>query len=273
VDILTLLFHSQRQFRIIVVSCTGKFQHKMTRNLNIGDTVWVPCSRLNELSQEGVAMFRSKVVRLGDRSATIELPGGVESDFVAMSLLHRDVGILVINIGDLETERSLLDPLAKSLAQFVRLIAPQGEVRSIRVRSLEELKIIWHKEQAKFSHVVWIGHGSREGIKFGVEGLVSSEDLVQALRVYGAPSKVFISLSCLTGYKKFGGVVSSSAICKDFIGPKHSVPGAVASQFCQTFLINHLLEGKTTKVAFRHARQAVPGSTSFWLWRGGKSCP
>jgi hypothetical protein len=58
-------------------------------------------------------------------------------------------------------------------------------------------------------------------------------------------------------------------VCDSYIGAFHSVHGAIASQFLQSFLIHHLLQGETTTVAFRHARERVSGGTSFRLWREG----
>lgn len=241
----------------------------MARNLNIGETVYVPCSRIEELGNIGVSLYRTQITNIDGKKAKVRTPGNGESDWIGVSLLHRDVGILVINIGDFETEHILLDPLAKSVAQFCRLLVPDDQIRQIRVRSLAELKKAWRKEQAAYSHVIWIGHGSVDGIKFAVDGWVSPDTLSTELRVHGAPKKIYISLCCKTGYKSYGGVVSEAPICRYFLGPFHSVEGAVASQFCQTFLASHMLDGKTVGVAFRHARSSVPGGASFRLWNSG----
>ena len=83
-------------------------------------------------------------------------------------------------------------------------------------------------------------------------------------------AKNFISLCCNTDYKSFGGEMSRKAICNSFVAPFREVHGAVASQFCQTYLAHHLLEGVRPSVAFARARLAVPGGTSFRLWQGGK---
>ncbi|QSR47956.1 hypothetical protein [Aeromonas veronii] len=184
-----------------------------------------------------------------------------------MSLAHETLGLIIVSIGDFETETALIDPLSKSVLQYARLLLPDDALLSIKLRSLSELKTIWQRDQAAYSHVVIVGHGSKSGIKFGVDGWVSAETFQQeVLRVWGGSKKTIISLCCKTGYKAFGGTLSSFAQCKYFIGPFHSVHGAVASQFCQTFLAHHLLEGKTTVVAFKNARASVPGGTSFRLW-------
>lgn len=243
--------------------------HTMANKLAVGDGVYVPCSRVPELASIGVALYRSEVFEVRGKKAKVRLRDGSVSDWIGKSLLHRDVGIAVINIGDFDTEHVLLDPLAKSVTQFCRLLVPDDQIRSVRIRSLEELKCFWSREQSVYTHIVWIGHGSETGVKFAVDGWVTAEKLVAELKVRGAPKKTYISLCCKTGYKSFGSVASKATICSNFIGPFHSVDGAVASQFCQTFLTSHLLEGRTTGVAFRHARKSVPGSSSFRLWKSG----
>ena len=201
----------------------------MANNLNIAETIYVPCSRLPDPPSVGTALYRSRVAQVNGRMAKVELPGGAESDWIGTSLLHRDVGILVVNIGDFETEHTLLDPLAKSVAQFCRLLVPDDQIRSIRVRSTGELVKFWQREQGAYSHVVWIGHGSKNGIKFAVDGWKTADEMSTLLRVHGAPKKIYISLCCKTGNKSYGGTMSEAAICSKFLGPFQSVQGAVAS--------------------------------------------
>jgi hypothetical protein len=238
-------------------------------NLQVGESVYVPCSRLKELNHLGVALHRTQVLAVGPMRVQLELPDGSASEWIGAALVHRMVGILVLSIGDFSSEASLLDPLAKSVTQFCRLLLPDDQVRAVRVRSVSELKQLWKREQAVYSHVVWIGHGNATGVNFAVDGWVAAETLRTTLRVHGAPRKVYISLCCKTGYRSFGGEMSRAAICSDFIAPFHAVQGAIASQFCQTFFTSHLLEGRSAAVAFRDARASVPGSTSFRLWRAG----
>ena len=184
-----------------------------------------------------------------------------------MSLAHNSLGLIIVSIGDFETEETLINPLSKSVLQYARLLMPDDILRHVRVRSVPELKTIWNQNQAAYTHVVIIGHGSPKGIKFGVDGWVSAKRLNQeVVRVWGGSKKTIISLCCKTGYKSFCGSVSSYAQCSYFIGPYHSVHGAVASQFCQTFLAHHFLEGKTVVVAFKRSRDSVAGSASFRLW-------
>lgn len=239
----------------------------MARNLKVGDTVFVPCSKFDETKDYPTAFYETRVVAVDKKSIKVNLPNASISDSFGMSLAHQNLGLIIISIGDFETEETLINPLSKSVLQYGRLLLPDDIVRHVRVRSVAELKTIWNQNHAVYSHVVFIGHGSPDGIKFGVDGWVSAEKInTEVIRIWGGSKKTIISLCCKTGYKSFGGTVSSYPQCSFFIGPFHSVHGAVASQFCQTFLAHHLLEGKTVVVAFKKARESVAGSASFRLW-------
>ncbi len=146
---------------------------------------------------------------------------------------------------------------------------PDDQLRKITVRSQSELKAYWSQNAGAYTHVVIIGHGDNDILAFAVDGDTNAAALGSLFSVTSASPKTFISLACKTGYKSLGGEFSKLAICKDFIAPFHSVHGAVASQFCQTLLTFHLLDGRTTKVAFNKARTSVPAGVSFRLWHNG----
>lgn len=242
----------------------------MATHFAVDDKVFVPASRIPGMEGHPSAFYETRIAEVGIRKVKVHLQAGAISEWIGSGLCQKNVGILIFTIGDLETETGLLDPLAKSVLQYCRLLVPDDYLRAYKVRSLAELKSIWQKEQAAYSHVAIVGHGSPDGIKFSVDGWVKADALDATLKVWGAPKKVFISLCCQTGYKTTGGKLSEMAICSHFIAPFHSVHGAVASQFAQTFLAFHLLEGESIGVAFRHARKYTPGSTSFRLWENGK---
>lgn len=242
----------------------------MAANFAVHDTIFVPASRIPGMQGHSSAFYETRVAEVGNRSVKVNLRGGAISDWIGTSLCQKNIGILVFTIGDLETETGLLDPLAKSVLQYCRLLVPDDYLRSYKVRSLAELKSIWTKDQGAYSHVIVVGHGSPSGIKFSVDGWVKADVLESALTVPAAPTKVLISLCCQTGYSAIGGHLSKMPVFSHFIGPFHSVHGAVASQFAQTFLAFHLIEGESIGVAFKHAREYTPGSTSFRLWTNGK---
>lgn len=241
----------------------------MAGRFAVGDRIFVPSSRIPNLNDLPSVFWESTVAEVTNKKVKVNLRGGNTSDWIGTSLCHKNVGVLILTLGDLQTEATLLDPLAKSVLQYCRLLVPDDYVRAYKIRSIKELKKVWMAEQINYSHVIFIGHGSQQGFMFAINGWASPELIDQALKVRGAPRKVFISLCCQTGYADVGRPLSKMAISSHFIAPFHSVHGAVASQFAQTFLAHHLLDGKTTRVAFRHARESTPNGASFRLWKNG----
>ncbi|WP_157515218.1 hypothetical protein [Luteimonas abyssi] len=235
----------------------------------VGDRVYVPCLLVPELENQDTALYKTKISSVNANSATVELPGGAVSKAIGVSRLHSDVGILIINIGDFVSESALLDPLSKSVLQFCRLLVPDDQVAAVKVRSVAELKAYWSKNHKAYTHIILVGHGDKDGLGFGVDGDVDLPALDDTFKDRGAKSKSFISLCCKTGRADFGKKFSQFTICKSLAAPFHSVHGATASQFCQTMLTWMLLEGRTTKVAFKSARESVTGAVSFRLWQNG----
>ena len=238
----------------------------MAKNLQVGDYVFVPTSKLKSDLQSPSSLVEKQVLAVEGRRIRVDVDEN-QTELIASSFCHRNIGILLLNIGDLETELTLLDPLGKSILQFCRLLVQDDFVRYYQVRSLNEINTVWSKHHKIFSYVILIGHGSRAEIKFANGGLIKAEDFMKVFDANEVSGKTFISLCCETGYKNFGGTASAYPVCERFIGPYHSVHGAIASQFVQTFLAFHLFKGETPKVAFKHAREYVPGSTSFHLWK------
>ena len=120
-----------------------------------------------------------------------------------------------------------------------------------------------------YSHVLLVGHGAPEGVVFGIGGKKEAKRFGQRIHPVG-PFKIFVSLCCETGRSAFGKPFSKLPFCASLIAPYHSLPGATASQFIQTFLANHLIEGRSVKVAFRDAKKGTPGTLSYRFWKQGR---
>jgi hypothetical protein len=241
----------------------------VAKGLKVGDAVYVPRTRLGLSPDDPSAFLRTIVRQVVERSIVVDIPGG-QSSPIASSAAQLNVGVAVVRVGDFDTEQTLLDPLAKSLLQFCRLLLPDDMVVIREVRSRAELRRFWTNDHAVYSHLVLVGHGREDAIRFGHEDWVSASNLATELAVDEVTPKVIISLCCKNGYAGFAQALSRTPVCQAAVGPFDAVHGAVASQFCQTFLAYHLLHGETLKVAFRHARKGVPGATSFRLWVKGK---
>jgi hypothetical protein len=241
----------------------------MTQKFLVGDTVYIPSSLLPDGDNYPTSIYRTSVTEIRAKSVKVRLRDGDNSDWIASSKLHKILGIAIITIGDFSTEETLLNPLAKSILQFSRLLFDDDSVTSIRIRAIGELSAWWRKNQLAYSHIVFIGHGSSSDIYFGCGGARTPMRFQRRVFSSVKTKKIFISLCCETGRNSFASAFSAIPACSHLIAPFHSIHGAVASQFFQTYMCWHLLHGKTTKIAFNKAASTVPGKDIFRLWKDG----
>ena len=237
----------------------------MAQKFNIGDKVLVPVSKLKANLDAPSSFKKGEVIELVKRSILVDF-GKEQHIQIASSLCHRDneLGFLILTLGDFSTETSLLDPLAKSILQFVRMLVPDDHIRQEKVRSLEEIEALWSGNHKAYSHVILVGHGSKNSVTLAT-GEVGVDEFMNTFDVEGVSKKTFISLCCQTGLKSFGGKASIHKCCKRFIAPYGSVHGAIASWFLQTFLIEHLLNGARPKISFDRAMgHETNGKFKFW---------
>lgn len=243
----------------------------MARKLQVNDEIYIPSSVLPESELYPYAIYRTRVIEVNDgRMIKVNLRGGEVSEWIASSKAHENVGIAIICIGDFSTEDTLLNPLSKSILQYCRLLIDDSSISLIRIRAMAELAEWWRINNAAFSHIIFIGHGSANGIKFGIGGIREAEIFKRRLPSRGTKKKVVISLCCDTGHEPFVKDFSKIGFCSYLIAPAAPLHGAIASQFCQSFLLWNLLHGKTTGVAFKGAIQSTPGDHEFKLWQQGK---
>ena len=236
-----------------------------------GQLVYVPTRFLPDSRRDSHAIRQCKVVEIVRRSVRVQLRNGEPSDLIAISKIHSDLGVALLSIGDFETEDGLINPLSKSLLQFCRLILPDDQMTTVRVRSITEVGSWWKINHAAFTHIIIVGHGCAEAIKFGVGGNRKAKSFHRQMHESGSYPKTFISLCCETGKSVFASNFSGYDFCSYFIGPEHSIHGAVASQFLQSFLNLHLLHGKSTKIAHRHANELVLAEERFCIWKSGQN--
>jgi hypothetical protein len=243
----------------------------VTTKFDIGEQVLVPAAKLANPDGQPFALMRREVRAQDQRSVYVDDGAGGQAK-VASRLVHqKTLGFLVLRVGDMATETTLLDPLAKSVLQFLRLLLPDEDVRMLNVRTVEELQSHWTVYHGSTSHVVLVGHGTATSLRF-LGSSVSAKSLGTSL-TDAAPTatpKTWISLACLTGRADFGRPFSESAVCKDLVAPFRSVHGAAASHFCQSLLTEHILEGLELVHAYKRAAKGVAGGHSFRRWRDGK---
>ncbi|MEV0436587.1 hypothetical protein [Nocardia sp. NPDC050413] len=237
-----------------------------------GETVFVPAARLGDAGRAPYALVPRKILGFEDRSAIVNDLDN-EPTKVAVRHLHPgSLGFMLLRIGDLRTEQTLLDPLAKSMLHFLRLLLPDNDVHTLSVRTLPELVQWWSVNASAISHVILIGHGTPDSIQFvepraSVTGRQLGISLGNAKP--GCSPKVFISLSCHTGKTAFAREFSRTRVCRELVAPLRSVHGAGASQYAQTLLTHHLLEAVGFAAAHRRAVAASVNGSRFRRWRDG----
>ena len=235
----------------------------------------MPLHRIGTPNRDtGSAFLKTKVIAdvvPTKRSVVVDLVCNGQTATVPTSAVHRNVGVCVYAIGDITSERLLIDPLKESVVNFCRLIVPAGCLKERSVRSLEELKTCWaNYDHAECTHIVLIGHADENGIKFAVDGQVKPEDLGCAFATENSIATTIVSLCCKTGRADFAKPFANASNIDCFIAPFQSVHGAIASQFFQTYLGQHFLNGKTTKVAFKNAQSDIPTGINFRRWKNGE---
>mgnify|MGYP003571213833 CR=1 FL=1 len=243
----------------------------MASNIQIGDRVYVCRSRLPSVNDQTKAFYETTVQDRRDRSVSVRLPDGTNSDFVATKFVHHRVGVTVIAFGDFHSESTLIDPLAKTVLQYSRLLFGDDEyVRFLKIRTEAELDLLCRTNQfIPFDHIALLGHGAKDGALCGALGNIPVSRLVEIFELNNPVPWDFTFLCCYLGRNAFGKAFSRSAACKSMVAPYNAVHGAVSAQFIQTYLVKLLLEGETTAVAHRHASESAPPKSKFRLWRNG----
>lgn len=233
----------------------------------IGDEVYVPRTLIG-LNPNGISPFHRTVVREREgRSVRIDLPGGQLSGLIAVKKLTFSYGVFILRIGDFE-EDNLLNPLAKSILNYAKMLLPGDSVKLVSVRTVREFVHFWGKCHGMCKQMILIGHGYREGFVFGKKNVRAAR--FRAMIEAPNPSeKEVISLACKTGYSGVGKVLSASPAVSHYVGPYQTVHGGVSSLFASTFLHERLLAHYSARVAIRHARDDLLGAASYRLWESG----
>jgi hypothetical protein len=234
------------------------------------EEVYVPAASLKDPNTLKALVRRRVIANVGRSIVVNDYDDKVAT--IASGLVHKgNIGILVLRVGDFSTEDTLLDPLADSLAQFLRLLIDDGDIDNVRVRTLAELEAYWAKQGESRSHVILIAHGSEKSITFVGDGAIGGSELAARLISCNplATNRWFISLACKTGRVDFANAFSRSSVCRDLVAPFQSVHGAAASQFCQALLTLHFLRGHTLPIAYRVAAKEFMTQGTFVRWSNG----
>lgn len=236
----------------------------MTTKFSIGEEVWVPAAFLT--GNQPYSLIRRIVLGQNERSVIVDDRDGATCKVSSSRVHHQTLGFLLLRIGDLQTETTLLDPLAKSALQYLRLLVPDDVVYTLHARTTAEIRQYLAVQGASVSHLIIVGHGTSTSLKT-IDGDLSGEDAGALLNGVGSP-KTVISLACKTGQVGFAREVSRAVGCREFVAPFKDLHPAPASVFLQCLLHSHLVRAHGFATAVRAADTAADG-TRFRHWRDG----
>lgn len=235
-----------------------------------GDKIFVPASLLG-IKDSSFSVLSRDVLSTTGRSVVVDSVNGASVEIASARTLER-IGILLLCMGDFDSEAELLSPLYKSLLHFLRLLVGP-EIKGYAIRSMRELEMIWNKEHGTKLYLIMVGHGRKnddETVEMysAVDGWFKSERFLTALES-GATEVSVVCAGCQTGRQSFSKPLSLCSVVREVIAPHRDVPSAVASQFIQNYFTEKLVAGRTGKVAFKKARLRTAAGHNFRRWKNG----
>lgn len=243
-------------------------------HLKVGDSVWVPAVKLG-LADSDHALVRRDIRVVTRRSFQVDVLLGQQqlSQSMSVAFAQRDVGVLILTIGDFETEERTLGPLSRSIEEYLRLLLPDDMLRSVFVRGEKELETAWAKHAGACSHVVVIGHCDGKGMWFGADDkIVSARRLSEIMT---GKRREFVAAACMAGRAEFAKRFSEATeTCVSLVAPFASVHAAQAASFTMSYFSERWLGGRSSKVAFNRLRSTesfVEARYRFWsdgTWEG-----
>jgi hypothetical protein len=218
------------------------------------------------------AMVECNFVRMsGYRSVVDDVPNTHGERQLDRRLVTRKLGILILQLGDFDTEDYLLEPSFRALSHISSLVLLPEYVWARRVRSLEEMETFWERSIGVVSHLVLVGHGGKASLTFGRKSVGVDEFCsVLGRDSVDGEAPLVISLCCKSGSGLFGKEVSGNPTCRAFIGPSGAIHAANSALFYQSFLSHSLVDGRTIEKAYQLARVFTPGVTEFNMWQKTK---
>jgi hypothetical protein len=270
--------------------------------LEEGDEVWVPVSVVTPThpgfaAAHGGSVASGKLLgRVDDdddlapgqyRTWNVQVHGVDETLQISSRRLRRHVKVLILRLGDWETEQTALNPLAQSLKAQLSLLLPPNAVDVEYIRTLDELAgaLRVHggglgpsgRRQAEpWGFALLVGHGragQQAAIRFGHNWHTAGQ-MAAAVRRLGPGRRSFsdarfISLCCETGDESFAKAFSA-ALTTTWLGPAGVLHAFEAAGFVQRLFFEHFLVPRLWTPAFTETRSATSTfSTSFRCWMNG----
>lgn len=291
----------------VALRYTSRMPQVQVRPFSEGEEVWLPVSEVRRHQPDfepyhGGAMVAGKLAgRVGGnpgpfiaRTWNVDVAGLTDAAGIQRSVpvssrrFRRHAKILILRIGDWETEQPTLNPLAASLKAQLSLLLPPSDVDVEYIRTLEELggALRVHgggltpsgrRQASPWGYAVLVGHGrsgTSPAIRFG-NSWHAPKKIARSISGLGPGRRTFaearfISLCCETGDQAFAQAFSDE-LNTTWVGPGRTVHSFEAAGFVQRLFFESFLAGRTWSDAFRCSRAATTSfSTSFRCWLDGE---
>lgn len=188
-----------------------------------------------------------------------------ESDFVD------NPGFLIVHLGHSIEREHTVETAAKALHSTLTSLfaACDVPVTLERIRTSLEFSEFMKAYRAQYSHLILIGHGSTDGIRFldksspikGSElaGMLGADNSANSLQI--------LSLCCHSGCEAISKPLSLSAGVSEVIAPSEAFDMRWASHFITGYFLSRYISNHTSEQAVQdHCRAS---KMSVCLWRGG----
>ncbi len=235
----------------------------------VGETVWVP-ARFTGDPATLYPWVERKISAVDGSKVFVE---GGDPRKISHKRIRRSLRVVLIAFGDFVSEAPTIDPLNKSLIQYLTLLLPPQAVVLYKVRTRAEVRKLWETESGPASMVVLSGHASETGFVLGAEDLeLGADSLIEDLGLGSATQSklTIVCLACRTGTAEFAKQLSKARAVDHVLAPFSAVHAGVASLFAQALFACHFLQGLTIPVAFNQVlAYSDIARARFRLWTRG----
>jgi len=181
-------------------------------------------------------------------------------------------GILVVELGHIQRDSTVQSAASALHASLTSLFLPcGGDVDFEQMRTTSELSQVLRVYRPNYSHIVLIGHGSRDGIQFMDQSTpVKGRELAGLLGPDGSDRPVqLISLCCHSGCKELASGLSEDRTISEVIAPAESFDMRWSVHFVIGYFLQLYLNGKSVEDAVSAAVMNQK-ETPMCVWRDGE---
>lgn len=189
-----------------------------------------------------------------------------ESDFID------NPGFLIVHLGHSVEREHTVEAAAKALHSTLTSLFAACDVRVTleRIRTSIEFSEFMKAYRAQYSHLILIGHGSTDGIKFlDKPSPVKGSELAGMLGADSSANNLqILSLCCHSGCEAISKALSISPGVSEVIAPSEAFDMRWASHFITGYFLSRYISDHSSEQAVQdHCRAS---RMRVCIWRGGE---